>query len=215
MNRDELRAHRDVAPLDAEACLAHYANVGQLFGWITQTDARFLITWLPHVARDYPVQAMRIVEVGTFAGSTARGLAVLSGGGQVTCIDNFTDANEGTLNGHPNGRSYWEWTLSQHPSLLEHCTLIEGDSAAIGAGWRDPIDLLLVDGDHSYAAALADLRLFGKHVVPGGYLLVDDVHMPEVARAVRQFTSEFPVWGPVRAALDAEAKLLVLRRAGA
>jgi hypothetical protein len=34
-------------------------------------------------------------------------------------------------------------------------------------GWTDPIRLLWIDGDHTYAGALADLELFRRHLVHG------------------------------------------------
>src|SRR5260370_1393623 len=137
MDRDELRALRDSAPDDYDARLVHFSPCGQLAGWMSQPDARWLVEWLPGAAKVYPTHPMRIVEVGTFAGSTARGLITLSGGGQAKCIDDFTDMNPGTLAGHPNGRSYWEMVLrSNGVDLLPFATLIEGKSTEIGAGWN-------------------------------------------------------------------------------
>ena len=49
------------------------------------------------------------------------------------------------------------------------------------------LDCVFVDGDHSYAAVLADLTFWWKKVRPGGQLLGDDYWMPDVQRAVEQF----------------------------
>ena len=46
---------------------------------------------------------------------------------------------------------------------------------------------ILIDGDHSHAAALADMHAWAPHVVPGGYCMVDDFHMPDVERAVGEY----------------------------
>jgi cephalosporin hydroxylase len=52
-----------------------------------------------------------------------------------------------------------------------------------------------VDGDHTRAGALADLRLCARHLAPGGVMAVDDYHhrdFPEVTPAVDAFLAEAP-----------------------
>lgn len=50
-----------------------------------------------------------------------------------------------------------------------------GDSKHLGAKhWKKEIDLLFIDGDHSYEAVKADTKLWGKHVKPNGYILYHD-----------------------------------------
>jgi hypothetical protein len=44
-----------------------------------------------------------------------------------------------------------------------------------------------VDGDHSYAAVVADLDFWWKKVRPGGQMLGDDYWMGQVAQAVGEF----------------------------
>ena len=71
--------------------------------------------------------------------------------------------------------------------------LIVGDSRTAEAPPR-PCDLVFVDGDHSYAGALADYRRWREHVQPGGHLLFHDAVetggygnvYPGVARVVRE-----------------------------
>ena len=58
----------------------------------------------------------------------------------------------------------------------------------------EPLELLFVDGDHSYEGAKADLERWGAFVRPGGHLLLHDGvdsggygnHYPGVARAVSE-----------------------------
>jgi predicted O-methyltransferase YrrM len=62
-----------------------------------------------------------------------------------------------------------------------------------------PLELLFVDGDHSYEGAKADLERWGGFVRPGGHLLAHDAvdsggygnHYPGVARAVAELG---PAW---------------------
>jgi Methyltransferase domain len=160
-----------------------------MFGWVVGAPQRFLVDWLPGVALEYPHQPMRVVEVGTFLGSTARGLIVLSGGGQITCIDNMMDVHYAEM-GLPSARAGWEAVLSGKSGgadLSSYAKLIEGDSFVVGAAWTDPIDLLLVDAAHDYRSAFTDMRNFARWVVPGGYCLVDDYNMTDVANACRDY----------------------------
>lgn len=188
MDREAIKEVLRSAPPPGDPQRIHYigAHCGQLFGWMTGPNAHFLVDWLPDAALAYPRQPMRIVEVGTFAGSTARGLIALTGGGSAVCIDNFMDMNPQTLGKHASGRAFWEATMRERVDLSAYATLVEGDSGEVGRAWKQPIDLLLVDGDHAYASAKRDIELFAQHVVTGGYCLVDDYHMPDVALACHE-----------------------------
>jgi len=57
-----------------------------------------------------------------------------------------------------------------------------------------------IDGGHSYAATLGDLRLAAAHLVDGGIVVVDDYHhteLPDVAVAVAAFFREAPEFAVV------------------
>lgn len=216
MNRYELRAILDEAPSDPRERLAYIGKkTGQLFGWVTEPDQEVLVNWLPGVARafgDAAHPAMRIVEIGTFAGSTARGLIVLTGGGSITCIDNFVDVHAGSRGDHPSGEAFWRHTLSKNGAdLSEYATLIEGESRTIGATWHKPIDLLFIDGDHHEEPAYTDMAQFAPHVQAGGYCLVDDIDMPEVRNACERFFNPGS-WDVVWRPAAATAKIIAYRR---
>lgn len=52
---------------------------------------------------------------------------------------------------------------------------IKGDSAQIGRTWtQGGIDLLFVDGDHSYEGVKRDITAWMQHVKPGGYAVFHD-----------------------------------------
>ena len=73
---------------------------------------------------------------------------------------------------------------SSHPSTELHL-----------AEWaKRPIDLLFVDGDHSYDGAMADLIAWAPMVREGGYMLCHDHNWEEVAKAVRDFIKARPKW---------------------
>lgn len=230
MKRDEIHAILREAPaLDGrQAYLAE--RFGAMFGWITAPDQAFLCGFLPAIGLAARAP-LRIVEVGTFGGSTARGLITLTGGGEIICIDDFYDFrhHEGKprrnpmLNHFESGAAMFAATLKGPPDLSAYATLLEAPSTShpscrccppiakpASEGWTQPIDLLFVDGDHSYEGALSDLRAFAPHVVPGGYCLVDDTHMPDVLRACREYFGAG--WEPVRLPDGNPASIAVYHR---
>jgi predicted O-methyltransferase YrrM len=58
----------------------------------------------------------------------------------------------------------------------EFWTFIHGDSKEIK--WDKPIDVLFIDGDHSYEGAKADFLQYISFVVPGGLVYMHDVIHP-------------------------------------
>lgn len=50
----------------------------------------------------------------------------------------------------------------------------KGDSKDLALHWSIPIDLLFVDGDHSYEGAHSDLLLWSGYVKPSGVIAVHD-----------------------------------------
>lgn len=78
--------------------------------------------------------------------------------------------------------------------LHDKIQFILQDSATWGEVYEGkPIDVLIVDGDHSYEGVLADLRAWYPHVKPNGLIFMHDVLDPEtgivteVSRAIYTF----------------------------
>ncbi len=57
----------------------------------------------------------------------------------------------------------------------------------------ESLDCIFVDGDHSYAATIADLRFWWAKLRIGGKILGDDFIMPEVEKAVKNFSKEINI----------------------
>lgn len=64
---------------------------------------------------------------------------------------------------------------------LVDVTLLTGDSKVIVPLLTEPFDLILIDGDHSYAGTLADLNNCAPLI--SNRLVIDDLNDPEVERA--------------------------------
>lgn len=64
---------------------------------------------------------------------------------------------------------------------------IHGDSVAVGQRWeRGPVDLVFVDGDHTYAGARGDIESWWPHLKPGGLMAIHDYKKREA------FALKFP-----------------------
>jgi len=66
-----------------------------------------------------------------------------------------------------------DYSKSFDSSLKEHWVFILGDSRTIE--WDKEIDVLLIDGHHSYEIVKADYEKYEPFVRPGGLILMHDV----------------------------------------
>ena len=130
-----------------------------------------------------------VVEVGTFAGGTAVGWAralVENQKGKLYCIDRDTYST-GTF---PRVTRQNLERVGVTPAQYE---LICGDSREqlpqLVEQLRGQVDVYLVDGDHTYHGALADLTEGLPLLRPGGFVLVHDV---DTARRMDEQTPEHP-----------------------
>lgn len=51
---------------------------------------------------------------------------------------------------------------------------IAGDSKMVGRDWNDPIDMVFIDGDHSYAGCAGDIQAWLPHLKAGGVIAIHD-----------------------------------------
>jgi predicted O-methyltransferase YrrM len=130
-----------------------------------------------------------IVEIGAYRGASTVALALgvqSSGRGHVYSIDPHKDFR-GVLGGvfSPEDHLAFEVAIHKHNVaewVSHHCS----DSSSVAQGWTEKIDLLWIDGDHSYEGVATDLKLWLPYISDGGILVLDD-HSPgsEVEEAVR------------------------------
>lgn len=74
----------------------------------------------------------------------------------------------------------------------KHLDLVRGDSRTVGLPATPRPDLVIIDGDHSYAGVRADWQRFARLVAPGGLVALHDVleHPPAAGVDVHRFWSE-------------------------
>ena len=81
--------------------------------------------------------------------------------------------------------------LMRRHAVGDKVRLIVGDSQNVSYPEVDDVDLLFVDGDHSYDGCLADLRNWYPKLVTGGHVLLHDCYLgSEVQSAVIDFVDE-------------------------
>jgi len=118
-----------------------------------------------------------IVEIGTNVGKTAIAMATAQkekGGIPIHTVDIYR---------HPE----FEANLEK-AGVKDFVRGIVGESSNVAGDWSAGIELLWLDGDHSFAGTRADLVRWSRHVVPGGHIALHDypghLDSTEVWRAI-------------------------------
>jgi predicted O-methyltransferase YrrM len=113
----------------------------------------------------------RIVEIGRFkGGSTFITATAMSPGSTLVSYDLHV-ALRADLQGADLDREL-EAALSRY-DLAEDVRLVVGDSRSVDLP-EPGLDLVFIDGDHTYEGAASDLRRWSPLVRPGGHLVVHD-----------------------------------------
>ena len=163
----------------------------------------------------------RFLEIGVFGGTTLSMFAMLGPPGlEVIGMDSWENT---TANADPDTGEFVDLRTFcvrnlQKNGVADRVTLVDGSSHAHGQLWTLPLDVLLVDGDHTYGGALQDLRDFASHVVSGGLLLIDDYwNTVAVREATERWLTEIPggwvtEWGTMERSSHGDSKMIALRR---
>ncbi len=159
--------------------------------------------WLGHLpfARDLigSLRPATLVELGTHYGESYFGMcqSILESGIRCTCyaVDTWKGDEHAGLYGEEvfeDVKAYNDRNYSSFSNLLR-MTFDE----AIGRFENDSIDLLHIDGLHTYAAVAHDFRGWFPKLRPGGVLLLHDVEVRnefEVWRLWTELQAEFPTF---------------------
>ena len=154
-------------------------KASQILSWTSIAERECLA----RLAREVPAGGS-IVEIGSLYGGAAAAMALANPKADVLCIDEFS------------------WTPEGHPApsermLLDNMKLVGAPnvrciptaSEKIAPIWDRPIDLLWVDGGHTYEYVYCDLCMFGSHAT---VIAAHDYGNPawgSIMRAVTDFLS--------------------------
>jgi len=161
-------------------------------GYLHPLEARFLF-WL---AGKVPENGLAL-EVGSYKGKSSAYLAAgLTSAARLACVDTWR-----------NDAMPYDAPSDVMPEFLhnvgEYRNKIEthqGTSVEIAAGWSRPLDLLFIDGDHSYEGCRTDMQAWLDFVRPGGWIAFHDSSQVGVERAISerfpasQRKSEMKAW---------------------
>lgn len=137
-------------------------------GWESPDEQRLLLEMAQTLS-----PGSVIVEIGSEFGMSASLFRKGSSDEtQVYCVDLF-----------PNGgHDYFQGNLME-AGLFMNVFILKGDSARMGKAWGQQrpiklIDLLFVDGDHSYQGVKRDIEAWTPYVKRGGLILFHDTACP-------------------------------------
>ncbi len=148
-------------------------------GYLHPIEGRFL-HWL---AGRVPKHGLAL-EVGSFKGKSTCFIASgLDPSARLACVDTWhNDAMP--YDNHGDVMSEFLENVSGYRNSIE---THRGRSIDVAARWHRPIDLLFIDGDHSYEGCSTDLKAWLGFVRPGGWIAFHDSSEEGVARAISEF----------------------------
>jgi predicted O-methyltransferase YrrM len=128
-------------------------------------------------------QGFTVCEIGSYLGASTAFLAAAATirGGHVHAVDTWR--NDAMPDG-PGEDTFKRF--SDNTRLFQHVITTHRGLAADMKHRVGAVDLLFVDGDHSYEGALADLTNYGPKIKAGGFLVVHDFGYEGVSRAVSE-----------------------------
>ncbi len=148
------------------------------------------------------LDAHRVVEIGVYEGSSAVVLcAALPPQAELHLIDPFIDEHGTSLNfgwrANPTATrlAVRRAARAGGPSVRWHVARSQDVGRSWGAG---PVDLLFIDGDHSYEGCREDWDVWHPHIRVGGMIAFHDARGPRCSegplRVVAELFHERPPW---------------------
>jgi hypothetical protein len=141
---------------------------------------------------DTALKAARLgpcLEIGSYCGKSAVYLGTACKAVNMTLFS--VDHHQGSEEQQPgeeyfdpelfDGRTYRMDTFPLFQKTLDLAGLEDAvvpmvcRSEIAARNWNTPLGLVFIDGGHAFETALTDYRLWAKHIVPEGYLLIHDI----------------------------------------
>jgi predicted O-methyltransferase YrrM len=120
-----------------------------------------------------------IVEIGSYRGRSTSALALGANGAPVYAIEPH-ESFEGVYGGQfgpADRRAFFENLLEV--GVVEKVRLVNLSSEVVCRGWRRPIGLLWIDGDHTLDGVRRDFEAWERFLRPGGVVAFHDALDPD------------------------------------
>jgi len=162
------------------------AFASQVKGYLAADEGQALFDLALEAASKGPC-----LEIGSFCGKSAvyLGAACQIKGVTLFTIDHHTGSEEqqpGQLYFDPEIYDERKGQVDSLPLLRENLRKAGLEDTVVpmvtfskvaARNWKTPLNLVFIDGGHSYEAALTDYLCWNEHLVPGGYLIFHDIYM--------------------------------------
>jgi hypothetical protein len=146
-------------------------------------------------------RVINIWEIGSWVGESAIAMASIGDGVHVRCVDTWGGTNgdiTGTIASQASSKEIYRRFL-QNTRELPNIHARRGESIEVAKDLRSqvlnyPIDLIFIDGDHSYEATKADILAWWPLLDNDGVMIGHDFQtqqFPGVDRAVREIFGAF------------------------
>jgi predicted O-methyltransferase YrrM len=143
------------------------------------------------IANTFGDNKINYVEIGAYAGGSSC-LMLQRLNTTVISIDLGEPIPKGqvfeNVINYKNNNNYYKYIQGNSQLIETKNQLIEALSNSSVLGYTNKIDILFIDGDHSFAGAMADYVMYSDLVKVGGYIVFDDyrddVHSPDVRKVV-------------------------------
>jgi predicted O-methyltransferase YrrM len=178
LNFEQLAGLFASTPLDHAVVLMTIRQTAYLFGLVRQMKAR------------------KVIEIGRYkGGATLVIAAAMNGEGEFWSID--VGEKEARLHAHGSSRPFDDQLSDMCKRFGLSVNLVVGDSRTVEIETGE-VDLVVIDGDHSYDGVKNDFERFGTRVRVGGAVLFDDAfeegifrtHSDTVGPLVREIIGE-------------------------
>jgi predicted O-methyltransferase YrrM len=138
---------------------------------------------LYRLALGLPPNAVAL-EIGSYLGASAcflaAGLSKVGDGTKLFCVDTWN--NDAMTEG---GRDTYQEFLSNTEAYMKNIIPLKGFSDKVAETFDTPINLLFIDGDHSYEGCRKDILAWLPHLKKNGIIVMHDFrYSPGVKKAV-------------------------------
>lgn len=152
-------------------------------GYLTLNEVKIIKDIASLVSKKKPI----FVNIGAGAGTSTISLLEANQEAVLFSVDILATGSEITTNEHLRLEECGD-------VYLRRVKRIWGDSKLVGVNWPIKVDLVFIDGDHSYIGCAGDIKAWVPHVHAGGYVLFHDFGSPvwpDVRIAVEELMPEY------------------------